>query len=75
MCPSHIQEDDRASLSHIYHTALQSSCIFFLSVHTKASIIRKSGNMATLFKDEGETVGICFDLVVLGRNDREGFVV
>lgn len=73
MCSIRTQEVDRASLSHLYHTALRSPRLFLLSVHTKALIIRKNENVAAWFK--GKSVGIGFDLVVLGRNEREGFVV
>lgn len=62
MCPSHTQEVDRASLSHLYHSTLRSPRLFFLSVHTKALIIRKSENVAAWFK--GKSIGIGSDLVV-----------
>lgn len=73
MCPVHTREVDRASLCHPYHTALRSPRLFFFSVHTKALVIRKSENVAAWFT--GKSVGTSFDLVVLGRNEREGLVV
>lgn len=60
-----------ASLSHIHHTAFRNHWLFFLRVHAKALVLRKSGDTAPLFKDEGESVESVF--IQLSHKGRIGF--